>query len=174
MAVLTPGRRPPAGTKFGHWTTLGVPFRLHSSAAVVTPYCVCRCVCGTTRVVSLNCMRSGGSISCGCVHSLHGEGKRRHGLYKHGAYRVWAGMRARCHSETHVRYKDYGGRGISICQEWRRDPVAFVKWAEANGYAEGLEIDRIDNDGNYEPSNCRFVTPSQNCQNRRPRKKAVP
>ena len=71
----------------------------------------------------------------------------------------------RCENPKREKYKIYGGRGISVCEEWR-NPVAFMDWAYSNGYAPGLQLDRIDNDGNYCPENCRFVTPSQNSCNR--------
>ena len=77
------------------------------------------------------------------------------------------GMRQRCFKATHVYYRYYGGRGITICQEWLDSPARFVAWGINNGYADGLQIDRINNDGNYEPGNCRWVTASVNQNNRR-------
>lgn len=76
-------------------------------------------------------------------------------------------MKDRCYNEKNKSYKNYGGRGITICQEWLDDKEKFIKWSLENGYQEHLSIDRINNDGNYEPSNCRWVTISQNNQNRR-------
>lgn len=76
-------------------------------------------------------------------------------------------MKERCYNPNAHYYKNYGGRGISICDEWRNDPIAFIQWGEKHGYQKGLQIDRIDNDGNYEPSNCRFVTPKENNNNKR-------
>ena len=93
--------------------------------------------------------------------------------WKHGVwlrdkklYSIWATMIHRCEDEKREKYKDYGGRGISVCEEWH-DTNAFMDWAFANGYEEGLQIDRIDVNGNYEPSNCRWVTPKENSRNRR-------
>ncbi|MET4072968.1 hypothetical protein [Hymenobacter sp. UYCo722] len=80
---------------------------------------------------------------------------------------VWSAMFQRCYSENWVNYPSYGGRGITVCPEWVTDKTAFVAWALANGYREGLTLDRIDNDGHYEPSNCRFVSRKQQQRNRR-------
>lgn len=93
-------------------------------------------------------------------------------FYKHGhsyekIHRVWYGIIERCYSELHKSYHEYGGRGITVCDEWKNDFQAFYDWAMSNGYKEGLQIDRIDNNGNYDPKNCRFVTASENCRNRR-------
>lgn len=85
-------------------------------------------------------------------------------------YRVWASMIQRCENPKDKDYKHYGGRGISICPEWRNDPMFFINWALANGYKEGLEIDRIDNDGNYQIHNCHFVTSKEQARNRRDNK----
>jgi len=76
-------------------------------------------------------------------------------------------MCARCKNPNNTIYKNYGGRGISICKEWTLDPKLFIAWAKRNGWKRGLQIDRIDNDGNYEPSNCRFVTQGENVRNKR-------
>ena len=81
-------------------------------------------------------------------------------------YEVWLTMRNRCENPNREKYKDYGARGIKVCEEWH-DSEVFCKWALDNGYKEGLQIDRINNNGNYEPNNCRWVTPKENSRNRR-------
>lgn len=96
--------------------------------------------------------------------------KRRvtHGLSEHPLYRKLKNIQARCQYATASNFAYYGGRGITVCDEWRHNPEAFVVWCEANGYRDGLEIDRIDNDGPYAPWNCRFVTHAENSRRRTP------
>lgn len=78
---------------------------------------------------------------------------------------VYHGMMGRCHNPAHPSYKNYGGRGISVCEEWNGKPAAFIQWGLSHGYKPGLQVDRIDNDCSYSPANCRFVTPAQNQHN---------
>lgn len=93
------------------------------------------------------------------------RGKIIHGLSRTPLYRVWEGIVARCCSPSLPSYKYYGGRGITVCDEWRHDPEAFCKWGLSNGYKKGLQIDRIDNNKGYSPDNCRFVTRRENLLN---------
>ena len=90
--------------------------------------------------------------------------------YKHGMngtriYREWCHMRERCNSPNHKSYKHYGGKGIKVCAEWH-EPSKFVSWARENGWTKGLQLDRIDNNGDYEPDNCHFISPKDNMANR--------
>lgn len=82
-------------------------------------------------------------------------------------YGIWCAMKRRCNNKNTIAYADYGGRGIQVCDEWLNNYVAFMEWALSNGYSEILSIDRIDNDGNYEPSNCRWVDSVAQVANRR-------
>lgn len=92
---------------------------------------------------------------------------KRAGVKLSSVYNVWVGMRHRCLNSTNINYHNYGGRGISICDEWLNSFVKFELWCFFNGYEKGLQIDRVNNNGNYEPSNCRFTTRDVNCSNTR-------
>lgn len=87
----------------------------------------------------------------------------QHGYHGMSVYKMWTRIVARCENESSGSYGYYGGRGIRVCDEWRLSPKSFCDWAMSNGYEEGLTIDRIDNDGDYEPANCQFVTHKENC-----------
>ena len=128
--------------------------------------CVCLCDCGNTHSVRKDHLTSGKIISCGCYNSsLIGERTKTHGMSKTRLYRIWKNMRNRCFNENVANYANYGGRGITVCVEWQRfEP--FCEWAIANGYNDNLSIDRINNDGNYESSNCRWVDQTIQARNR--------
>ena len=141
---------------------------------------LCRCDCGNETTTAIGDLRSGHTTSCGCAHrQAVGRINLKHGLaYKCGRlYPLWKSIKYRCFNPKSRSYKNYGGRGITVCEEWRDDFMSFYSWAMQNGYAEEklpnglnkLTIDRIDNDGNYEPSNCRFVTNSEQAKNKRRR-----
>ena len=122
----------------------------------------CLCDCGQiTETPSTKTLRNGTCKSCGCIQK-DTPNKQTHGMTNTKLFRVWSGMKQRCYYRKHKSYSDYGGRGITICDEWREDFQTFYEWAMASGYQEGLTIDRIDNDGNYEPSNCQWLTRQEN------------
>lgn len=100
-----------------------------------------------------------------CSKKKGSDSRCRTKLKTNGLFIVYHSMRARCLNNKNKRYQRYGCRGITIYEEWLKDPKAFYKWAKDNGHKPGLQIDRIDNDGNYCPDNCRFVTPAVNMQN---------
>lgn len=143
------------GKRFGSWTIL----RFDSIGQDGKAKWLCRCDCGSEHSVIGKDIRSGKStkcVSCGATD---------HGLCRESVYRVHINMLDRCENKNNDAYKRYGGRGISVCDAWH-DVTVFYNWCMSNGWKKGLQIDRIDNDGNYEPANCRFVTPKQNCRNR--------
>jgi hypothetical protein len=127
---------------------------------------LCKCDCGNFKEVSNTHLRDGHTKSCGCLNSeITSRRNFRHGLYGTRLYRIYAGILQRCLNESNPAFPDYGGRGIRICDEWRSNLVNFVKWALSNGYADNLSIDRENVNGNYEPSNCRWITQKAQCNN---------
>lgn len=118
----------------------------------------CICMCGNEVVDFASRIKNGTKLSCGCIK------EKRSGTR---LYRIWKGMKSRCYNQNADHYDRYGGRGIVVCEEWKNDFVSFKLWAMYNGYQDDLTIDRIDNDGNYEPSNCRWVTMEQQGNNRK-------
>jgi hypothetical protein len=116
----------------------------------------CMCACGKKVKVKANNLQSGTSKTCGCQ-----GGGWKHGMSKSRVYGIWEQMLQRCRNPNGGKFKYYGGRGIKVCPEWH-DPVIFKEWAFANGYCDNLTIDRINNNGNYEPNNCQWITLSEN------------
>jgi len=125
---------------------------------------LCRCSCGNEKGVVQSNLTSAKSTNCGCKR---GKSLIKHNLIHHELYRRWSDMKTRCYNQKCIGYDNYGGRGIKVCDEWRSDFEAFYTWAMCNGYRDGLSIDRKNNDGNYEPGNCRWVTKCDQRNNRR-------
>lgn len=140
-----------SGMTFGNWTVLR-----YDKYGPGGAYWLCRCACGAIKSVLGQNLIRGRTVSCGC---LYRPGLARDNQKLHN---VWKSMKSRCYCKNHTHYNSYGGRGITICDEWRDDFQAFYEWAMANGFREGLTIDRIDVNGNYEPSNCQWLTKSEN------------
>jgi len=118
-----------------------------------------------SRVDAVNGLRT---KSCGCYHKkIASELNKVHGLHKHPVYGIWRGMVKRTTNQNSKEFKNYGGRGIIVCDEWRNDFKLFYDFAMENGWEKGLEIDRRDNDKGYNPENCRVVTRAINSRNTR-------
>lgn len=151
----------PQGTRFGRLVVVGNGPTKNKRRSMT-----CICDCGATTEPLLQTLRRGDARSCGCQMS---SGLLRHGHSKKGHYsptwRSWQAMKARCLNSKHHAWPNYGGRGISICGRWLNSFENFL--ADMGERPTGTSLDRINNDGNYEPGNCRWATPSQQIANRR-------
>jgi hypothetical protein len=127
------------------------------------------CECGNIRWTTFYKIRDLHTKSCGCLKlKLLKERNTTHGMWKHPlCYSVWHGIKNRCYNQNEPAFKDYGARGIKVCDEWINDFKSFYDWSMLNGWEKGLEIDRINNNGHYEPSNCRYTTRVVNSKNKR-------
>lgn len=153
------------GKRFGRWTVL--EYRKKSKW-------LCKCDCGTIKEVQSTHLKSGCSKSCGCYeHDQLIARNTTHGYNKTPLHYHWLDINKRCSNPKFKQYKDYGGRGIYVCDEWRNNFVAFRDWSLANGYKKGLSIDRIDNDGPYAPWNCRWTDMVTQNNNKRSNRKIV-
>lgn len=145
---------------------------------------MCVCDCGKETVATLAALNTGHRTSCGCAISEWRKSgfNKKHGLAfdENGKmtrlYSIWHGMKTRCANRNAAGYRYYGGKGISVCDEWVNDYKAFYEWSMRHGYQDGLTIDRMDGDKDYSPENCRWVTMKEQqnnkCNNRSRRKSA--
>jgi hypothetical protein len=158
-----------AGKPYGRWTVLGQPFSRGFSGPQRVYSVVVECECGTISVVKCVELATGHSTEC---RKCHAGGKVKHGDSRRSGkarlYGIWRAIITRCTNGNYREYHLYGGRGISICDEWLEDYEAFRDWALAHGYADSLQIDRFPNkNGDYSPTNCRWVTSLKNNRNKR-------
>lgn len=164
-----------AGLSFGRLTAIA-PTRERSNDGGVL--WLCRCECGKELLVKATYLTQGHTKSCGCLSrencsliGTNGEARRKHGLCGTRLYNIWRNMKNRCYKPTSNSYKNYGARGITVCQEWLQSFQNFAEWAEKTGYSDELTLDRIDGNKGYSPNNCRWATWEEQNRNRRPRKK---
>jgi hypothetical protein len=160
------------GTRFRHLVVIGFDHKtkriLPSGKSSIKYYWKCECDCGNTTIVCSNNLKNGSVISCGCKWRawLYSSARKTHGKEPAKLYKCWANMIQRCENPKNKSYCDYGIKGICVCAEWRSSFELFRDWAMSNGWDSQLEIDRIDPNGNYNPSNCRWVTETTQARNR--------
>ena len=151
------------GKKFGRLTVMR-----RTSNKKTRTYWHCKCDCGKEIDVCASHLSSSKTVSCGCSSAERiAELNKTHGMSKTILYKKWCEMKKRCFNKSTASYSSYGGRGITVCDEWKDDFLSFYNWAMSNGYSNGLSIDRIDVNGNYEPSNCRWVDNKTQSLNKR-------
>ena len=130
---------------------------------------LCQCDCGNIFPCRKDLLKEGRRVSCGCYNREISKAgiTKKHGKYQSRLYSIWHKIKERCLNPNVKEYKNYGGRGITICDEWLRDFQVFYDWSMSHGYEDNLSIDRIDVNGNYEPDNCRWITNLKQQNNRR-------
>ena len=151
------------GQKFNRLTFIKRVYGYYRGNGSPNVMWLCKCDCGKEIISEPKPIKLGYTKSCGCYSA---ERKVKHGMTKTRMYKIWSCMRNRCYRKTDISYKRYGGRGITVCDEWRNSFENFRDWACGHGYKEDLTLDRIDVNGKYEPNNCRWADMKTQCNNR--------
>ena len=146
--------------KFGRLTILRLAHTRGGNCIRGRTYWVCLCICGKVVTIRGDSLKRGGTISCGCCTNKDNENAKRHGMSKTPEYATWSQMKQRCLNPNVSAYKNYGERGIMVCEDW----MEFEGFLKDMGHmpGPGYSIDRMDSDGNYEPDNCQWITRSEN------------